>query len=143
MEYKTYHRDIVMGHSVQLLGWPHTKLQSPSSLGNSLPVFVKILEALNNGSCRFEELSEKDVAELDEQHQAKIASGELPDAKPRKIRSDAGKPKKRKEVRESDLSDSSDSSDDNERVPKKKRRLRSPSVLNVKSKAMITDTEDE
>jgi hypothetical protein len=46
-------------------------------------------------------------------------------------------------VRESDLSDSSDSSDDNERVPKKKRRLRSPSVLNVKSKAMITDTEDE
>jgi hypothetical protein len=97
---------------------------------------------LDNGSCRFEELSEKDVAELDEQHQAKIASGELSDAKPRKIRSDAGKPK-RKEVRESDLSDSSDSSDDNERVPKKKRRLRSPSVLNVKSKAMITDTEDE
>jgi hypothetical protein len=104
---------------------------------------VKILEALDNGSCRFEELSEKDVAELDEQHQAKIASGELPDAKPPKIRSDTGKPKKRKEVRESDLSDSSDSSDDNERVPKKKRRLRSPSVLNVKSKAMITDTEDE
>ena len=143
MEYKTYHRDIVMRHSVQLVGWPHSKLQSPSSLGNSLPLFARILEALDNGSCRFEELTEAAVTELDKDHQAKIASGELSDAKPRKIRSDAGK-RKRKQVRESDQSDSSDSSegDDNERVPKRKQR-RSPSVLDVKSKAIITDTDDE
>lgn len=144
MEYKKYHQQIVVGHSVELIGWPHSELKSPSSLGNSLPVFLKILDALDNGSCKFRELTQDEVAALDDEYKVKVANGELPDAKPRKIRSDAGKSKKRKRVRESDQSDQSEHSssessgteaDKEERMPKKKRRQRSPAVRKGSSKS--------
>jgi hypothetical protein len=151
MEYKKYHHEIVLGHSVELIGWPHPELKSPSSLGNSLPVFLKILDALDNGSCRFRELTQDEVATLDDAYKAKVAIGELPDAKPRKIRSDAGKPKKRKRTHESDESEDSPSessgaeADKEQRIPKKRRRQHSPAVRKgcSKSKEVLSDTDSE
>ena len=52
MEYKNYHRDIIMKHQVQLVNFAHAKLQSPASMGTSLPVFVKLLEALESRAAR-------------------------------------------------------------------------------------------
>ena len=150
MEYKNYHQVIVLGCAVELIGWPHSKLKSPSSLGNSLPVFLKILDALDSGSCRFRELTQDEVVAMDNVYKAKVATGELPGAKLRKIRSDAGKPK-RKRVRGSDQSESSPSessgaeADKEERVPKKKRRQCSPAVRkgSSKSKEVLSDTDSE
>ena len=78
MEYKNYHHNIVMKHQVQLIGFTHTKLQSPASMGTSLPIFVKLLEALESGHCHFEKLTREEVKQLDEVHLAELtASGEV------------------------------------------------------------------
>jgi hypothetical protein len=43
-----------------------------------LPVFVKLLEALESGHCHFEKLTQKEVEHLDEVHLAELAaSGEV------------------------------------------------------------------
>jgi hypothetical protein len=141
MEYKNYHQVIVLGCAVELIGWPHSELKSPSSLGNSLPVFLKILDALDSGSCRFRELTQDEVVAMDNVYKAKVATGKLPGA---------GKPK-RKRVRGSDQSESSPSessgteADKEERVPKKKRRQCSPAVRkgSSKSKEVLSDTDSE
>jgi hypothetical protein len=141
MEYKNYHRDIVMKHQVQLINFTHTKLQSPGSMGTSLPVFVKLLEALESGHCHFEKLTPKEVEHLDEVHLAELAaSGEVMPV--RKIRSDAGKPKGKKKRRQiTDSSESSGSEDDEPPVKKKRMSASRISGPSAKSKDVLSDTE--
>jgi hypothetical protein len=70
---------------------------------------LKILDALDNGSCRFRELTHDEVTALDDVYKGKVAIGELADVKLCKIRCDARKPKKRKCAHESDQSEDSSS----------------------------------
>src|SRR5271170_1285340 len=111
MEYKNYHRDIIMGHEIELIGWPNKPPRSPGSMGTSLPVFVKLLKALDCGDCYFRDLSKDEMKALDDAHEASVAAGEV-ETRVRKIRSDAGKPKGKKRVRDDDSQSESDSDDE-------------------------------
>lgn len=106
MEYKNYHRDIVLRYQIELVGWPHPKLQSPGSLGTSLPLFLTILEALENGDCRFEVLTPEGLDALDIKYKADVAAGIVAGPTKRKKRSDEGQTKKRKEPEHDDSEDS-------------------------------------
>lgn len=140
MEYKNFHRDVLIKRSVQLLNWPHTTLQSPGSMGSSLPVFTKILKAMESGDIRFESLSRKEVERLDNEHEASIAAGELEGPVERKVHSDAGKRKSRKRKQRDSSTESDDESDS--RLMKKRRQ--SPTRRgNAKSKEILSDTDTE
>jgi hypothetical protein len=141
MEYKNFHRDVLVKHGVQLLGWPFRKLQSPGSMGSSLPVFVKILKSMEADEIRFELLSLEEVQRLDAEHEASIAAGDVDAPKQRKIRSDTGK-RKRKTKRRDDTSGSSSEDDEEEHVTKKGRRSSRESGT-AKSKEFVIDTDNE
>jgi hypothetical protein len=68
---------IVLGCAIELIGWLHSELKNSSSLGNSLPVFLKILDALDSGSCRFRELTQDEVVAMDDAYKAKATTGKI------------------------------------------------------------------
>jgi hypothetical protein len=145
MEYKNFHRDILVKRRVQLVGWPFPKLQSPGSMGSSLPVFTKILKAIENEEIRFESLSLKEVQRLDNEHEAKIAAGELEGPAERKIRSDAGKRKAKKRKQRDDTSEESDDGDEDDGWMTKNGRKssdQSHASATAKSKEILTDTDE-
>ena len=142
MEYKNFHRDILVKHGVQLLGWPFEKLQSPGNMGSSLPVFMKILKSMEADEIRFESLSLEEVQHLDAEHEASIAAGEIEAPKQRKIRSDAGK-RKRKTKQRDDTSGSSSEDDEEEHVTKRGRSSRSRESGTAKSKEFVIDSDNE
>lgn len=125
MEYKNYHRDIVVRYQIELVGWPHSKFQSPGSLGTSLPLFVSILDALESGECRFVELTPEALETLDVKYRADVAAGIIAGPAKRKKRSDEGITKKRK-GRDGSSDDDSDNIND-EADGRRQRRKTVPS----------------
>jgi len=109
-------------------------------MGTSLPVFVKLLEALESGCCHFEKLTPEEVEHLDEVYLAELAaSGEAMPV--RKTRSDAGKLKGKRRKQITDSSESSRSEDDG--LPVKKTRTSTSRISgpSAKSKDVLSDTE--
>jgi hypothetical protein len=109
-------------------------------MGTSLPVFVKLLKALDCGDCYFRDLSKDEMKALDDAHEASVAAGEV-ETRVRKIRSDAGKPKGKKRVRDDDSQSESDSDDEDAPALRKKKKGASSSNPAPKSKEVLSDTD--
>lgn len=89
MQYKTFFRDITVKHDVALRNWPLKHLQSPGSMGHSLPAITKLLNLVNSGEVYFELLEAEELQELMEAEEERITSGEVV-VITRKTRKDAG-----------------------------------------------------
>ena len=95
MNYHNYETAVVETYGVRLVGWPEgVKFANPSTIG-TVPEARKLQDALRGGSCFWKKMSKSElelfIADLD----ARRTAGETV-CKPRKKRSDAGVPRKRK-----------------------------------------------
>lgn len=89
MKYVDYEELVVFKYGVELLGWTFDKFASPSSLSTSLPGLRKLLDAINNGKCKFVKLSPLEVKRRREEREKQVEGGTIT-AKTRKTRKDAG-----------------------------------------------------
>ena len=90
MNYVNYEEAIVQHYGVLLEGWTFPKFVNPSELSMGLPPLQTMLDALNDGSCKFVKLSRKECKARETCHRQKLASGEI-QVRERKTRKDAGK----------------------------------------------------
>ncbi|PPQ84339.1 hypothetical protein CVT25_013034, partial [Psilocybe cyanescens] len=100
MHYIDYEEKIVQRFGVELVGWTYDKLVNLSLLSTSLPGLRKLLDAFNNGTCKFVHLTPLQLNEHSQEHQIAIDDGSVPAPKTRKSWKDRGT--KRKEVDELD-----------------------------------------
>ncbi|KAI5987293.1 hypothetical protein EDD15DRAFT_2173877, partial [Pisolithus albus] len=97
MNYSNYNTAIVETYGVKLLGWPTgVPFVNPSSIG-TVSEIRKLRNSLKSGECRWKKLSKAKCNAFSSELEARRASGEVV-KKPRKKRSDAGVPRKRKNV---------------------------------------------
>ena len=61
MQYANYEELIVQKYEIELQGWTFEKLANPSLLSTSLPGLRRLLDAINNGDCKFTKLSPLEV----------------------------------------------------------------------------------
>ena len=94
MNYVNYEEAIVQRYGALLEGWTFPKFVNPSELSTGLPPLQTLLDALNNGSCKFVKLSREERKARETCHRQKLASGEI-QVHERKTRKDAGKKRKR------------------------------------------------
>lgn len=126
MQYVNYEEDIVQRYGIELQGWTYDRFVNPSELSTSLPLLRKLLNAIDTGDCKFVKLTAEERRKRLETYKKKVAKGEIK-VRERKIRSDAGKRKRKVGLNES-------SDDDENSRPRKKHPGR--------SKAMVGDTDD-
>lgn len=90
MQYVNYEEAIIQWYGIELQGWTYDKFVNPSELSTSLPLLQELLNAINDGDCKFVKLTAKEFCKQLETYKKKIASGELK-VHERKTQSDAGK----------------------------------------------------
>ena len=88
MQYANYEELVIQKYGVELQGWTFEKLVNPSLLSTSLPGLRHLLDAINNGDCKFTKLSPLEVKKRREELQKKQNEGTAPvkTCKPRKDR---------------------------------------------------------
>ena len=89
MQYANYKELVIQKYGVELQGWTFEKLVNPSLLLTSLPGLQHLLDAINNGDCKFTKLSPLEVKKHREELQKKQNEGTAP-VKTRKPRKDHG-----------------------------------------------------
>jgi hypothetical protein len=125
MKYTEYEELIVLKYGVELQGWTHDKFVCPSSLSTSLPALQALLDAINNGVCKFIKLTPVEVKTRREQRQKQINEGTVV-VKQRKQRSDIGAKRPRKGKGKALAGD--EESDEGER-PRKRRAAKSTETV--------------
>ena len=90
MYYVDYEEKIVQRYGIGLVGWTYEKFVNPSELSTSLPGLQQLLDAINNGSCKFVKLSPLQLIERRQALQKSISDGNVPAPKGRKPRKDRG-----------------------------------------------------
>lgn len=122
MQYVNYEEAIVQRYGIELQGWTYHKFINPSELSTSLPLLRKLLNAINTGDCKFIKLTAEERHKRLETYKKKVANGELK-VRERKIRSDAGKRKRKYKdsVNEHEDSEDEESNSDNETSHPRKR----------------------
>jgi hypothetical protein len=133
MQYVNYEEAIVQRYGIKLQGWTYDRFVNPSELSTSLPLLRKLLNAIDTGDCKFVKLTAEALRKCLETYKKKVANGEIK-IRERKIRSDAGKRKRKAQDGLDESSDDEDSDDENLR-PRKKH--------SGKSNALIGDTDSE
>jgi hypothetical protein len=88
MQYVNYD-ELIQKYGVELQGWTFEKLVNPSLLSMALPGLRRLLDAINNGDCKFIKLSPLEVKMRREELQKKQDEGIAP-VKARKPRKDRG-----------------------------------------------------
>jgi hypothetical protein len=137
MYYVDYEEKIVQRYGIELVGWTYEKFVNPSELSTSLPGLQQLLDAINNGSCKFVKLTPLQISERRQALQKKISDGNVPAPKRRKPRKDIGTKRR--------VEDESGGSDVNIQQPKpKKRRLTAgkKNKAQPKSKEVVEDSDD-
>lgn len=89
MKYTEYEELIMLKYGIELQGWTYDKFVCPSSLSTSLPPLQALLDAINNGRCKFINLTPVEVQMRREERQKQINEGTI-GVKQRKQRSDVG-----------------------------------------------------
>ena len=130
MHYSDYEEKIVQRYGIELVGWTYEKFVNPSELSTSLPGLQRLLDAINNGTCKFVKLTALKLSERRQELQKSISEGNVPAPKGRKPRKDRGT--KRTVENESGGSDV-----ENQRPKPKKRR----STAGKKNKARPKSSE--
>ena len=93
MQYVDYKEDIVWCYGIVLERWTFNRFVNPSELSTALPPLQKLLDALNDGSCKFIRLTQEQCQAHEKKYRTKLASGEI-QVHQRKTRKDAGKKQK-------------------------------------------------
>ena len=94
MQYVNYDEAIVQCYRVILEGWTFNRFVNPSEFSTSIPPLQTLLDALNNGSCKFTKLTREQRKHHERDYCEKLSSGEI-EVRSRKTRKDAGKKRKR------------------------------------------------
>ncbi|KAG1834282.1 hypothetical protein DFJ58DRAFT_869095 [Suillus subalutaceus] len=95
MNYSNYETSVVETYGVRLVGWPHgVKFVNPSNIG-TVGDIRKLRDALKTRTCYWAALSPAEVKTHASELDTRRSAGEAV-RKPRKKRSDAGVPRKRK-----------------------------------------------
>jgi hypothetical protein len=105
MEYKNFHTAVVQKYCVNLIGYKVKPMHAPSKLGNALPIYERIHNAIESGNCYFKKLTDAEYDELDREFEEAIASGKIKAPRKRKRHSDAGVKRKRVDDSEEDEND--------------------------------------
>jgi hypothetical protein len=137
MYYVDYEEKVVQRYSVELVGWTYEKFVNPSELSTSLPGLQRLLDAINDGTCKFVKLTPLQLTERRLALQKNINDGNVPAPKGRKPRKDKGT--KRAVENESGGSDV-----ENQRPKPKKRRSTAGKKVQAqpKSRAVVEDSDD-
>ncbi|PPQ82115.1 hypothetical protein CVT25_014277 [Psilocybe cyanescens] len=104
MHYLCFEEDIVLRYGIDLVGYTYKKLMNPSDLSTSLPLLKALLDALENGTCKFVKLSAQELKKRQDAYNTKLISGEIEPHK-RKRRSDAGVKQKGKHAHVNNAAD--------------------------------------
>jgi len=129
MQYTRYEEDIVLRYGIVLEGWTYDNFVNPSELSSSVQPLKALVDAIENGSCKFLKLTAVEKKEREAAYQAKITSGEVQVLK-RKQRKDAGMRRGAKRARTGEGDDGEGDSDNNDDTQ-------------IRSKAVIEDDDDE
>ena len=127
MQYANYDELIIQKYGIELQGWTFEKLVNPSQLSTSLPGLRRLLDAINNGDCKFVKLSPLEVKRRREELQKKQDDGVVP-VKTRKPRKDRGTKRphtkgKNKAVDDIEDEDNNELDEEEEEHPRKRRPL--------------------
>jgi hypothetical protein len=134
MQYTNYDELIIQKYGIELQGWTFEKLVNPSQLSTSLPGLRRLLDAINNGDCKFVKLSPLEVKRRREELQKKQDDGIVP-VKTRKPRKDRGtkRPRtakgKKAAVNDAEDDDDEGDNDDEEERPRKRRAPKSAETI--------------
>ncbi len=93
MQYINYERDIVQKYHVKMIGWTHEKWVNVSDLGNSLEPLETLWNALQEGKCKFVQISTTEANTKAESVRNSISAGQAAPPTKRKARKDKGVPK--------------------------------------------------
>ena len=111
MQYANYEELVIQKYGVELQGWTFEKLVNPSLLSTSLPGLRRLLDAINNGDCKFIKLSPLEVKKRREELQKKQNEGTAP-VKVRKPRKDRGTKRPRRKGNKQGLEGDDDGDDE-------------------------------
>ncbi len=142
MQYKSYDKDIVLHHGIELVGWTEgLPFACPSSLPATLEPLQRLLRAIDDGECHFRRLGASERALRREEYNRKIAEGAVA---PRRTRKDKGGTRKtyrrRKQATGTQpASDNNENEDEDEGVVRGKKRARKTAAAVVPS----SSSEDE
>jgi hypothetical protein len=95
MQYVNYEEAIVQRYSIVLEGWTFARFVNPSKLSTALPPLQKLLNALNDGSCKFVKLTREQRKACKKEYCEKVVTREI-QVPEQKTRKDAGQKRKRK-----------------------------------------------
>lgn len=128
MKYTEYEELIMLKYGIELQGWTYDKFVCPSLLSTSLPPLQALLDAIENGQCKFIKLTPIEVKKRREERQKQITEGTIP-VKQRKQRSDIGTKRPRKKTRDDRVpAVSADDTEEDER-PRKRQAAKSAEVV--------------
>ena len=113
MQYNNYEEAIVQRYGIELQGWTYEKFVNPSELSTAIGPLRNLLNAINNGDCKFVKLTAEQRRKREEAYKAKVDAGEITMRK-RKRRSDYGTKKKKGKATDGDEAQESDIESDNE-----------------------------
>ena len=128
MQYANYEELVIQKYGVELQGWTFEKLVNPSLLSTSLPGLQRLLDAINNGDCKFTKLSPLEVKKCHEELQKKQNEGTAP-AKTRKPRKDRGTKRPRRKGNKQGLE--GDDNDDDEEQEEEERPHKRPKSTEI------------
>ena len=126
MQYVNYEELIIQKYGVELQGWTFEKLVNPSELSTSLPGLRRLLDAINNGECKFTKLTPLEVKQRREELQKKKIEGTAP-VKTRKPRMDRGI--KRPHRKGNKQGEGDDDDDDEEEEDQSRKRPKSTEIV--------------
>jgi hypothetical protein len=130
MQYSNYEELIVQKYHVELKGWTFEQFVNPSVLSTSLPGLKRLLDAINDGHCKFIKLSHLELKRRREDLQKKQIEGTAP-VKTRKPRADRGIKRPRKKGNKQGHGEGDDNDEEEEERPRK--RTKSKEIVHTES----------
>jgi len=113
--------ELIQKYGAKLQGWTFEKLVNPSLLSTALPGLCRLLDAINNGDCKFIKLSPLKVKKHREELQKNQDEGIAP-VKARKPRKDRGTKRPRTKGKNKAVDDIED--EDNDELDEEEERPR-------------------
>jgi hypothetical protein len=77
MQYVNYEEAIVQRYGIVLEGWTFARFVNPSELSTALPPLQKLLDTLNDRSCKFVKLTREQCKAHEKEYREKVVTGEI------------------------------------------------------------------
>jgi hypothetical protein len=131
MQYTNYEELIVQKYHVELKGWTFEQFVNPSALSTSLLGLKRLLDAINDGHCKFIKLSLLELKRRREELQKKQIEGTVP-VKTRKPRADRGIKRPRKKATKQTVGNNNDD-DEEEEEERPRKRTKSNEIVHTET----------